>query len=59
MEDKKLAWCMFYSAVMGWQHHPGRKEPLTSTQAAVIADEMLDNYNRRLVIWDGYKPQER
>lgn len=60
MDDKaKLAWCMFFSAVKGWQYHPGNlnyQRTLSTAECARIADEMLDQYrDREDETWAGWQ----
>lgn len=58
-ERAKLAWCMFFSAVKGWQYHPGVKQGLTTKECAEIADAMLDEYKEREdQSWDGWQPRK-
>lgn len=46
-EQERLAWCMFYSSIIGWQFHPGNARKLNSMDAALLADQMLMAYRHR------------
>lgn len=46
-ERESLAWSMYYSAIIGWQYHPGNKDKLTTYDAAIVADKMLVEYKKR------------
>lgn len=61
MNEKALAWCMFFSAVKGWQYHPGNEanKHLTTRACANVADEMLAEYIvREEERWDGWQPRK-
>lgn len=47
MDEYQLAWCMFFSAVKGWQYHPGNRSTFNTRECAAIADDMLDEYKLR------------
>lgn len=58
-QNGRLAWCMFFSAVKGWQYHPGTGPgaKLSTKECASIADDMLDEYlTREEQQWDGWPP---
>lgn len=38
---------MFFSAVKGWQYHPGNRSTFNTRECAAIADDMLDEYKLR------------
>lgn len=44
MDEYKQIWVIFYSSVVGWQYHPGRKCPLDLKECGEIADRMLKEY---------------
>lgn len=55
-DQRKLAWCMFFSAVKGWQYHPGNDEQLNTAICGRIADDMLDEYlTREAHTWAGWQ----
>lgn len=52
---------MFFSAVKGWQYHPGNEanKHLTTRACANVADEMLAEYIlREEERWDGWQPRK-
>lgn len=50
-------WVQMFCAVQGWQYHPGNKNRLSITEAAMIADEMYFEYVIRKGTnrWDGWQ----
>jgi len=46
--DQQAVWVLFFTTVVGWQYHPGRKCPLSIPEAAEVADAMMREYVCRI-----------
>lgn len=45
--DKKLAWIMMYSYIVGIQHHPKNANPMTPAECAKKADQYMEPLTMR------------
>lgn len=55
MEDtpNPAVWAMLFSSILGFQHHPGNKLPLSVEDCAKLADVAYGEYLNRVTLWRG------
>lgn len=53
--DYGVVWSMYFSGIVSFQYHPSNppESRLTIEQCAEIADEMMNTFQAREVVWRG------